>query len=237
MRQNGDWAAGRIFDNLRMIDPQVMVDRRQQILRCDSIADRIFAFRIRLPDHLSHPQSATRDQGTEGMGPVIASDLVRKILRGMCHAWRSSEFSAGDQQDFSIQAAFVQIIDQGAECLIHLWQSFALSMVEMKRTGVVIPTEVLRRVIRSGCVDVDHCRPGFCQSSRQQAALSPAMATVTVSHICRFSGDVERIDDFMTGQHGECRRSELIDTAVGQCSCYSSCLPTLSANDFQTGSE
>ena len=94
----------------------------------------------------------------------------------MRHARGPSKLDAHDDQDIAIELPFSEIGDQRGQRLVHLRQPFALGEVQMEGAGVVIPTEVLRRIVGSGRVDVDDRFTCFVETPGQVATRSPAMA-------------------------------------------------------------
>ena len=137
--------------------------------------------------------------------------LVRKVFRGVGDARGSPEFATGNDQHLFAQPAILEVVEQRRQRLVHLGQPLALGVVEVERPGVIVPTEVLGRVVGGGGVDIDNRHTRLGQPPGQQATLSPAMPTVPIAPPRILRRQFKRAGDPATGQHLEGRRAELIN--------------------------
>ncbi len=143
---------------------------------------------------------------------MIASqpDLIREVGGGMCHTRRSTKFTTGNHHHILIQSAFMQIQNQRGQRLIHLGQSLALSVIQMKGARVIIPAEVFGCIVGSCGIHVDHRHTCFGQTPCQQTALPPAVRPVTFSQLRIFTTQIECTGNGGTGQNRERRFLKLI---------------------------
>ena len=74
--QDCDRTTGEILVGHLGVDPEVVVDGRQQVLRCERPLGGVLGFRVRGTDDLAHLQSATGNQCRVGLRPVIPAGLA-----------------------------------------------------------------------------------------------------------------------------------------------------------------
>ena len=74
--QDCDRTTGEILVGHLGVDPEVVVDGRQQVLRRERPLGGVLGFRVRGTDHLAHLQSATGNQRRVGLRPVIPAGFA-----------------------------------------------------------------------------------------------------------------------------------------------------------------
>ena len=71
----------------------------------------------------------------------------------------------------------------------------ALLFIEMKRAGMVVPTEVLGGVVRGGRVDIDDRGASFGKTAGQKTALSPTVVAIAFASFWVFATEIEGSGD------------------------------------------
>ncbi len=61
--QDWNWTTSEVREGVLMVNLQVAINRRQQVLWLEWTLGRVFRFRSRCPDDLPPTNSATRNQG------------------------------------------------------------------------------------------------------------------------------------------------------------------------------
>lgn len=98
-----DGAAEGVGEGYRAgVDPQVVVDRRQDVLRADFAVGDVFAARCLRAGHLAHLYSAAAEEDADGVTPVDAA--VDRI-----HSLRAAELAHRHDERLVIQPAVDQV--------------------------------------------------------------------------------------------------------------------------------
>ena len=186
-------ASGRIHDGGRGdIDPEVVIEGRDDFLHVDRSLLGILAEPVGGTDRLSGPHSAPCEIGAADLGPVISPSTVVDFRR--------APKLAPDHDGHIIEhSARVQIVDQGAEALV---QFGAVVSHEIKVLAVRVPSPV---------AEADHADARLDQSASDQKMVVAGRRSVELI-LVRFSiavtfddlgvlfAQVEGIEQFAAGQ-------------------------------------
>src|SRR5581483_3537440 len=118
---------------------------------------------VALADDAASLDAAASQQGAVAMFPVIAARLV-------VDTWRAAEFADRDHERTVDQAAFFQVVEQGAVGLIEPWGVAILH--DLKVAVVVVPAAVAGILLRFDVVapvDLHEGYAMFDQAPGQQA--------------------------------------------------------------------
>lgn len=198
--QHRDGAAGEVGELVAVVDAEVVVDRGEQVLRVERAFGGVFGFGVGGSDDLAHAESSAGDQSGLSLRPVVSAEATV----GGRDARSAAELADGDDEDFFVEAALVDVFDQSGEGRVHVFstQRHPLGHVPSGlRVGMVVPTEIKRHAeLRSQRVDGHDSGTRLCQASREQTTLPPEMSAVTVTELRVFASQIESIRDRRAGE-------------------------------------
>src|SRR5579875_2237431 len=133
-----------------IIDAQYMVHGSQYATGSDSLADGTFRLGIGGPDDLTHLKTASGVQNRHGSRPMIPPSL-------RIDAWSTAKFSHSHHQHLVLQAAIVQVTDEGSDSPIVFGQQMVLELTEI----------ITVRVPTAASLDSHEGHASFYQAPRQ----------------------------------------------------------------------
>ncbi len=109
---------GLVADEGVGVDAQVVVDGGQDVLVVDRPAGGRAAQLVGRADHLADLHAAAEEQGRVDPGPVVAAGVLVDL-------GRAAELAPDDHGDVAVEAAVVDVLDQGRDPLVEQRQVLA----------------------------------------------------------------------------------------------------------------
>lgn len=116
------WSAVKVFDgDIRSIDAEVVIDRRQKISGTANPLDRVLAAFVGRSDEASGFDTATSPDIGERSWPMVAAWLLRSgwgtgvsgtCTRLMADLWRTTEFTSYNNQNSFVETSVINVFDQ-----------------------------------------------------------------------------------------------------------------------------
>ena len=153
-------AVGGVVDHgVLDVDAELVIEGGEDVLIVHGPILRFFAQAVGRTDDLAHAHAAAGQEGARRLGPVVAAG-------GFVDAWSAAEFAPGDDADILVEAAGVQVFDQGGDSLIEL--------VELRRKLGEVAAVPVPATEREG----DATGPGLDQAPGQEELVHPVGAGV-----------------------------------------------------------
>src|SRR5262249_14294248 len=123
VRKGGDRAAGPVSQRDRCgVDPQVLVDRGEEVADPHATARHVGPESVGRADDLTARDAAPAEDQRTRTRPVVAARLrhPRDLILGVADLRRAAELAGHHDQDAAVEAARVDILDQGADGLVEV---------------------------------------------------------------------------------------------------------------------
>ncbi len=213
-------AAVEVFDeDLRGVDSQVVIDRRQEIA-CPTVTfDHVFAPFVCRSDEASRFDSASCPNVAESSRPMVTPGLFGASrgtrvsdsrARLIIDLWCPSKLAGDDDQHAFVKTTLVDIFNQSGDRLVVHLSSKSQGIKDVMVHGVVVPVvdATAQRTTKTGGQDF-HTR--FDQSACQQQLLPPAVASITISRSIILLAQVECVFGSRVRQQRQCLGLELVE--------------------------
>lgn len=202
----------------RGIDPEVVVDRGEEIAGTTHPLGDIFTAFVGGSNEFAVVDAATRPQVRKGPWPVVATWLHSSRwgtgisgpgAGGVFNLGGAAELTRHDDQHALVEAAFVDILDQSSDRLVIGSCSEPQGFEHIVIDGMIVPIlhSATEWTTEAGRHDFD---ARFDESPGEEQLLAPRVAAVAVAGAVIFLGEVERFLGFGVGQQGHRLGFELI---------------------------
>ena len=181
----------------------MVVDRREEVAHPDATAGHVGAEAVGRADDLAARDAAAAEEERDGAGPVVAARLrhPRGRVLGVADLRRPAELAGDHDQHPAVEAAGVDVLDQGADGLVEVAAARLHGVEDVVVDGVVVPVAdpAAERAVQAGRHQV---HAGLDQSPGQQAALAPGVPAVAVAEPGILPAQVERPARLRAGRAG-----------------------------------
>src|SRR5882672_2677893 len=184
--------AGEVRDRrLVGVDPQVAVQRGENLLETHGTLGSVLAQPVGRADHLSRPQPTAGQHGAGDLRPVVAAALAVDL-------GRPAELAPDDDADVLVEPARVKVLDEGAHALVEHGEVLARAV-----EGPAVPVPAAERQGHAAGAGLD-------QASGHEELVEPRPRAVVLELVGAlavagdgvrvFLGDVERLGEAARGE-------------------------------------